>query len=186
MTDDTARLDAIEARAKAVPAEMHTWEANDEHGAVPGCTPAWCVNDMRDGRWAGDVADIPQVAEWDEAVARHIAGLDPETALWLVGLARDSHTKDAEIEPGNLAQALIDTASRMRDLDAKSALLAASRMVDAVVLRREAAERERDDARAQAEAVKKAALTWATNAANHGVATGGLAAAVAAAIEGRS
>lgn len=100
MTDDTARLDAIEARAKA--ATPGPWNAAERHdGSICGIDQ---LDGMEDVLAPGEVMcgahclGGTSFIEAKDSDWRHIAGLDPETALWLVGLARASHTKDAEIK----------------------------------------------------------------------------------------
>ena len=151
MTDDTARLDAIEARAKA--ATPGPWNVDGPFWVdPPGVTPSELTVQTRAGVSGKDRALVME-GTWDskDANAEHIAGLDPEMALWLVGLARASHTKDAEIERLNERLAryerTIDLA-RVERGQAEDAETAATE-------RAEAAERERDDARAEVRASRK-------------------------------
>ena len=79
-----AEVDKIKAAALAVPQERRTWDAADEHGKWPSATPAWCVNELREGKWVGDVAYIPQHIADQEAIATFMGTVDPATVLALI------------------------------------------------------------------------------------------------------
>jgi hypothetical protein len=73
----------------------------------------------------------------------------------------------APTDPGLMAQALIDHAERIRDVRARSTLLAASRMVDALYLRTLRAEAERDALREQVRPVLDAWRNPGSHPAHH-------------------
>ena len=83
----SARLDEWEQSARE--ATPGPWSAADEHGLMPGTTPAWCVSQMTPaGAYVQDVADIPQGGDSEEADAGHIAMHDPAATLALVAALR--------------------------------------------------------------------------------------------------
>lgn len=85
---DLDALDALDAAATPGP-----WSAADEHGLMPGATPAWCVSRMGDemanrGRvWLYDVAYVPQRGDHEQADAEFIAAAR-EAVPALVGEVR--------------------------------------------------------------------------------------------------
>ena len=83
----TARLDEWEQSARE--ATPGPWSAADEHGLMPGATPAWCVSQLTPaGAYVQDVSDIPQGGDSEEADARHIALHNPAVILTLVAALR--------------------------------------------------------------------------------------------------
>lgn len=114
MTDDTARLDAIEGLLK---------------------TRGWV--------WGS-----PMYALTSEQA---------DEALWMVGLARASHTKDAEIER---LRAVLDVRGDGTEFDIRTALHNHRAWTKDATERADEAERERDDARAELDRVKAVLGEW--------------------------
>lgn len=129
--EDDARLDGIAARARA---------------ATPG---PWRVGPTRQRveRRGEHLIEARQGAD-----AEHVAGLDPDTALWLVGLVRSAR---AEAEQLRLER------RDSHEWEVQEAVDRAVAQVESETIERiEAAARERDDLRAALDRVRAVAVRW--------------------------
>lgn len=76
-----------EAREREQAATPGPWRGDDEHGLIPGSTPAWCVSRVgENGEYAGDLAYIE--GEREEADSIFIATARTEIPLMLEALEK--------------------------------------------------------------------------------------------------
>lgn len=93
LTADLALVTACrDALAKATPGP---WICADEHGLMPGAVPAWCVSKTNTkGKWAGDIAYLPQEGGKEAPDARVMAAAPTaiSAALSLIEDTLNRHT----------------------------------------------------------------------------------------------